>query len=443
MQITKDKLNIAVIGGGGREHAIIRRLAQSRRAGKIYALPGNGGISREHAGSDSCPVTCTGIAATDLEKIVDFVLNNEIDFAAVIPDDPLVMGLCDMLREKGIPCFGPSKAAAIIEGSKAFSKELMKKYGIPTAEYKVFSDADAAAEYAAHHSLPVVVKADGLALGKGVIIAKTHEEAVEAVNDMMRGGKFGRSGATVVVEEFLTGPEVSVLAFTDGKTVVPLPSSMDHKRAGDGDTGLNTGGMGVIAPNPFYTKAAAEQVMQSIILPTLNAMNAEGRTFRGCLYFGLMLTPNGPRVIEYNCRFGDPETQAVLPLVEGDLLEIMIATQAGTLDKCEIKLSDKSSCCLVLASGGYPEKYEKGKLITFDGDVEADCGVCIFHAGTKLGTPDSSEFVTSGGRVAVRDTLEEAVRAAYAAAERVHFDGKYSRSDIGLSALRESRLKNG
>ena len=404
MQITKDKLNIAVIGGGGREHAIIRRLAQSRRAGKIYALPGNGGISREHAGSDSCPVTCTGIAATDLEKIVDFVLNNEIDFAAVIPDDPLVMGLCDMLREKGIPCFGPSKAAAIIEGSKAFSKELMQKYGIPTAEYKVFSDADAAAEYAAHHSLPVVVKADGLALGKGVIIAKTHEEAVEAVNDMMRCGKFGRSGATVVVEEFLTGPEVSVLAFTDGKTVVPLPSSMDHKRAGDGDTGLNTGGMGVIAPNPFYTKAAAEQVMQSIILPTLNAMNAEGRTFRGCLYFGLMLTPNGPRVIEYNCRFGDPETQAVLPLVEGD-------------------------------------------LITFDGDVEADCGVCIFHAGTKLGTPDSSEFVTSGGRVlgitAVRDTLEEAVRAAYAAAERVHFDGKYSRSDIGLSALRESRLKNG
>ena len=300
MQITKDKLNIAVIGGGGREHAIIRRLAQSRRAGKIYALPGNGGISREHAGSDSCPVTCTGIAATDLEKIVDFVLNNEIDFAAVIPDDPLVMGLCDMLREKGIPCFGPSKAAAIIEGSKAFSKELMKKYGIPTAEYKVFSDADATAEYAAHHSLPVVVKADGLALGKGVIIAKTHEEAVEAVNDMMRGGKFGRSGATVVVEEFLTGPEVSVLAFTDGKTVVPLPSSMDHKRAGDGDTGLNTGGMGVIAPNPFYTKAAEKQVMQSIILPTLNAMNAEGRTFRGCLYFGLMLTPNGPRVIEYN-----------------------------------------------------------------------------------------------------------------------------------------------
>ena len=423
MQITKDKFNIAVIGGGGREHAIIRRLAQSRRAGKIYALPGNGGISREHAGNDSCPVTCTGIAATDLEKIVDFVLNNEIDFAAVIPDDPLVMGLCDMLREKGIPCFGPSKAAAIIEGSKAFSKELMKKYGIP-----------------AHHSLPVVVKADGLALGKGVIIAKTHEEAIEAVNDMMRGGKFGRSGATVVVEEFLTGPEVSVLAFTDGKTVVPLPSSMDHKRAGDGD-------MGVIAPNPFYTKAAEEQVMKSIILPTLNAMNAEGRTFRGCLYFGLMLTPNGPRVIEYNCRFGDPETQAVLPLVEGDLLEIMIATQAGTLDKCEIKLSDKSSCCLVLASGGYPEKYEKGKLITFYGDVEADCGVCIFHAGTKLRTPDSSEFVTSGGRVlgitAVRDTLEEAVRAAYAAAERVHFDGKYSRSDIGLSALRESRLKNG
>lgn len=437
MQITKDKLNIAVIGGGGREHAIVKRLAQSRRAGKIYALPGNGGISRE--------AECVGISATDLDGIVDFVLNNDIDFVAVIPDDPLVMGLCDLLREKGIPCFGPDKAAAIIEGSKAFSKELMFKYGIPTAEYKVFSDADAAAEYAAHHSLPVVIKADGLALGKGVIIANTHEEAVNAVNDMMRGGKFGKSGATVVVEEFLTGPEVSVLAFTDGKTVVPLPASMDHKRAGDGDTGLNTGGMGVIAPNPFYTKAA-EQVMQSIILPTLNAMNAEGRTFRGCLYFGLMLTPNGPRVIEYNCRFGDPETQAVLPLVEGDLLEIMLAVQAGTLDCCEIKTADKASCCLVLASGGYPEKYEKGKLITFDGDVEADCNVCLCHAGTRLKAPDSAEYITSGGRVlgivAVRDTLHEAVRAAYAAAERVHFDGKYSRSDIGLSALREESNAN-
>ena len=344
--------------------------------------------------------------------------------------------------------FGPKKNAAILEGSKVFSKELMQKYHIPTAEYRVFDDPKAAEAYLKDkNEYPTVIKADGLALGKGVVIAQNEKEAFDAIASIMEDKIFGESGSQIVIEEFLTGPEVSVLSFTDGKTVRPMVSSMDHKRALDGDQGLNTGGMGTVAPNPYYTADIAQQCMDTIFLPTIRAMQEEGRPFTGCLYFGLMLTPKGPKVIEYNCRFGDPETQAVLPLVEGDLLEIMIATQAGTLDKCEIKLSDKSSCCLVLASGGYPEKYEKGKLITFDGDVEADCGVCIFHAGTKLRTPDSSEFVTSGGRVlgitAVRDTLEEAVRAAYAAAERVHFDGKYSRSDIGLSALRESRLKNG
>ena len=379
-------MKIMVIGGGGREHAIVKAIKKNPKVKTIYALPGNG-------------------------------------------------------------CFGPDAKAAEIESSKVFAKTLMKRYGIPTAAYEVFSEAEAALACLKKASYPAVIKADGLALGKGVIIAQNYGEAEAAIDSIMRARKFGASGSRVVVEEFLSGPEVSVLAFTDGETLVPMVSSMDHKRALDGDLGLNTGGMGTVAPNPYYTKKIADVCMETIFLPTIRAMAAEGRPFRGCLYFGLMLTPNGPRVIEYNCRFGDPETQAVLPLVEGDLLEIMIATQAGTLDKCEIKLSDKSSCCLVLASGGYPEKYEKGKLITFDGDVEADCGVCIFHAGTKLRTPDSSEFVTSGGRVlgitAVRDTLEEAVRAAYAAAERVHFDGKYSRSDIGLSALRESRLKNG
>ena len=435
MQITKDKLNIAVIGGGGREHAIIRRLAQSRRAGKIYALPGNGGISREHAGSDSCPVTCTGIAATDLEKIVDFVLNNEIDFAAVIPDDPLVMGLCDMLREKGIPCFGPSKAAAIIEGSKAFSKELMKKYGIPTAEYKVFSDADAAAEYAAHHSLPVVVKADGLALGKGVIIAKTHEEAVEAVNDMMRGGKFGRSGATVVVEEFLTGPEVSVLAFTDGKCVKPMVSSMDHKRALDGDKGLNTGGMGTVSPNPYYTADIAKECMEKIFLPTIDAMNKEGRTFKGCLYFGLMLTPKGPKVIEYNCRFGDPETQVVLPRLKTDIIDIFEAINSGTLAELDIEWADEACACVIAASGGYPKSYPKGIEITGLENGQKD-GVIVYHAGTAI---KDGKLVTSGGRVlgvtALGSDLQQALDKAYSALDEIHFDNMHFRHDIGKKAL--------
>ena len=433
-------MKILVVGGGGREHAIVWKIAQSPKVDKIYCAPGNGGIAEL--------AECVDIAATDIENMVKFAKDNAIDLVMVAPDDPLVLGMVDAMEKEGIRAFGPRANAAIIEGSKAFSKELMKKYNIPTANYEVFTDSTSAIDYIkAQNTFPTVIKADGLALGKGVIIAQNLEEAEQAVHEMIDDGKFGKSGSRVVIEEFLTGPEVSVLAFTDGKTVKPMVSAQDHKRAYDNDEGLNTGGMGTFSPSRLYDDAKAEECMKNIFVPTIKAMSSEGRPFKGVLYFGLMMTANGVKVIEYNCRFGDPETQAVLPLVEGDLLEIMIATQAGTLDKCEIKLSDKSSCCLVLASGGYPEKYEKGKLITFDGDVEADCGVCIFHAGTKLRTPDSSEFVTSGGRVlgitAVRDTLEEAVRAAYAAAERVHFDGKYSRSDIGLSALRESRLKNG
>ena len=418
-------LDIMVIGGGGREHAIIRALKKSPMAGKIYALPGNGGISED--------AECVNISATDLDGIVEFAKTHKIDFAAVIPDDPLAMGLTDRLRELGIPCFGPSKDAAIIESSKAFAKRLMKKYGIPTADYQVFTDADEALSYIENTKLPVVIKADGLALGKGVIICQTREEAREAVNDMMRGGKFGKSGNTVVIEEFLTGPEVSVLAFTDGKTIVPLPSSMDHKRALDGDQGLNTGGMGVIAPNPYYTAEAMAQTTERIILPTVEAMNKEGRTFKGCLYFGLMLTEDGPKVIEYNCRFGDPETQAVLPLLESDLLKIMLAVENETLADCEVIKSNKCSCCLVLASGGYPEKYEKGKQIAlnnFPKDVE------LFHAGTKK---ENGEFYTNGGRVlgitAVRDDLKTAIDAAYEAASHIEFEKMYMRHDIGKRAL--------
>ena len=422
-----NKLNIAVIGGGGREHAIIKALKKSPLCGHICALPGNGGISED--------AECVPIGATDLEGIVRFCTENPVDFAAVIPDDPLAMGLTDLLREKGVPCFGPSASAAIIESSKAFSKELMKKYGIPTARYETFSDLDAALECVKTHELPVVVKADGLALGKGVIIAETREEAEAAVRAMMVDEKFGKSGKTVVIEEFLTGPEVSVLSFTDGKTIVPMPSGMDHKRALDGDRGLNTGGMGVIAPNPFYTEEMQKATLERIILPTVDAMNREGRTFRGCLYFGLMITKDGPKVIEYNCRFGDPETQAVLPLLESDLLEIMLAVENGTLAEHPIRFRDAASCCLVLASGGYPEKYEKGMPIAFDAMPD---DVLVFHAGTKK---TEQGLVTSGGRVlgltAVRDTLEEAVSAAYEAAKHVSFEKMYYRGDIGARALRK------
>ena len=425
MKNNEKKLNIAVIGGGGREHAIIAALRKSPRAGRIFALPGNGGIAEI--------AECVPVSATDLGAIVRFCTENPVDFCAVIPDDPLAMGLVDLLTEKGIPCFGPNKAAAVIEGSKAFAKELMKKYGIPTARYETFTELEPALECVRRHELPVVIKADGLALGKGVIIAGTREEAEEAVRAMMVDEKFGSSGKTVVIEEFLTGPEVSVLTFTDGSTVVPMPASMDHKRALDGDLGLNTGGMGVIAPNPFYTEELARRTASEIILPTVGAMNCEGRTFRGCLYFGLMMTPDGPKVIEYNCRFGDPETQAVLPLLDGDLLEIMLAVSRGELASCPVSFSDRSSCCLVLASGGYPEKYEKGKEISFT-DMPDD--ILVFHAGTKR---TESGLVTSGGRVlglvAVRDTLEEAVGAAYEAARRVSFDKMYYRGDIGARAL--------
>ncbi len=420
-------MKILVIGGGGREHAIIKALNKSPLIEKIYALPGNGGISAE--------AQCVPISAVDIEAIVDFAVSNSIDFAAVIPDDPLALGAADALRDAGIPCFGPGRKAAIIESSKAFAKELMRKYGIPTAEYRIFDDADAALNYIESAAMPVVIKADGLALGKGVIIAEDVERAREAINSMMREGRFGKSGSTVVIEEFLEGEEVSVLTFTDGKTIVPMPASMDHKRALDFDRGLNTGGMGAVCPNPYYTPEIAKRTLEEIILPTVAAMNAENRTFKGCLYFGLMITKDGPKVIEYNCRFGDPETQAVLPLLESDLAQIMLAVEAERLDSCEIRFSGKASCCVVLASGGYPAAYEKGKPITF---ARLDAPeTYIYHAGTKA---TDSGFITNGGRVlgvtAVRDNLDDAIGAAYAAADTICFENMYRRSDIGARALR-------
>ena len=417
-------MKILVVGGGGREHAIIRSLKKNPQVETIFALPGNGGIAAD--------AVCVNIGATDLDKIVAFAAENAIDYAVVAPDDPLVLGCVDALQEKGIPCFGPSKAAAIIEGSKAFSKDLMKKYGIPTAAYEIFTDLQAALTYLETAPIPTVIKADGLALGKGVIIAQTRQEAKEAVTDMMANAKFGKSGSTVVIEEFLTGPEVSVLAFTDGSCVKPMVSSMDHKRAGDGDTGLNTGGMGTIAPNPYYTETVAAQCMEEIFLPTIAAMNAECRTFKGCLYFGLMLTPNGPKVIEYNCRFGDPETQVVLPLLESDLLTIMTACTNGTLAETEVRFADKHACCVITASAGYPESYAKGKVITFTQEALK----ATFVAGAKL---EGDQLVTSGGRVtgttAIADSLEAAIREAYRLADGVVFENAYRRSDIGQRAL--------
>ena len=417
-------MKLLVVGGGGREHAIIRCLKKNPEVTEIFALPGNGGIAAD--------ATCVSIGATDIDGIVKFAVENAIDYAVVAPDDPLVLGCVDALEAKGIPCFGPRANAAIIEGSKVFSKNLMKKYGIPTAEYAVFEDMDAALSYLDTAAVPTVVKADGLALGKGVIIAQTREEAKKAVRDMMEGGMFGASGSRVVIEEFLTGPEVSVLAFTDGKVVKPMVSSMDHKRIGDHDTGLNTGGMGTVAPNPYYTSEVAEQCMKEIFLPTIAAMNAEGRTFRGCLYFGLMLTPKGPKVIEYNCRFGDPETQVVLPLLESDLLTIMRACTDGTLTDTEVKFSDKNACCVILASNGYPTSYKKGFEITMTEEAAAH----TFVAGAKL---ENGKLLTSGGRVtgttAIADSLEEAIREAYRLSDGVKFEGAYRRSDIGQRAL--------
>lgn len=422
-------MKILVVGSGGREHAIIKALKKNPKAEVIYALPGNGGIAAD--------AVCVDIGAKDIEGIAKFAKDNGIDYAVVAPDDPLVLGAVDALEREGVPCFGPRANAAIIEGSKAFAKQLMKKYGIPTARYETFEEESAAEEYI--DSLPegnIVVKADGLALGKGVIIAESRAEAKAAVRSMMLDGKFGASGSRVVIEEFLTGPEVSVLSFTDGETVVPMVSSMDHKRALDGDKGLNTGGMGVIAPNPYYTEDIARECMERIFLPTVRAMRAEGRIFRGCLYFGLMLTPDGPKVIEYNCRFGDPETQAVLPLLESDLLDIMLACTEGRLKETEVRFSDKASCCLVKASSGYPEKYATGFPITVKGTLDAE----LYIAGAKL---VDGKLLTSGGRVlgvtAVADTLKEAVDAAYRESGKVTFEGEFFRKDIGERALAAKR----
>ena len=418
-------MKIMVIGGGGREHAIIKSLKKSPKTDVIYALPGNAGIAQD--------AECIAIGAKDIPAIVEFAKANAIDFAIVAPDDPLVLGCVDALNEIGIPCFGPEKKAAIIEGSKIFSKNLMKKYGIPTAAYETFTEESAAIEYLTKQQMPIVIKADGLALGKGVIIASTLDEAIEAVRSMMSDKKFGESGSRIVIEEFLTGPEVSVLAFTDGKTLVPMVSSMDHKRALDNDEGLNTGGMGTVAPNPYYTADVAEICMRDIFLPTMNAMNAEGRTFKGCLYFGLMITPNGPKVIEYNCRFGDPETQVVLPLLESDLLEIMLAVSEERLSEVEVKFSTGSACCVIMASNGYPEKYNAGFPIT----VDEDCKCQVYVAGAKFS--DKGEILSNGGRVlgvtATGDCLEEAITKAYEGVSRVHFENAYYRHDIGKRAL--------
>lgn len=418
-------MKIMVVGGGGREHAIIKKLKENKDITEIFAVPGNGGMAKD--------ATLVPIGAKELTKISEFAKSEGIDYAVVAPDDPLVLGLVDELEKIGIPSFGPHKNAAIIEGSKVFSKNLMKKYGIPTATYEVFTSPAEALEYVASCKIPTVVKADGLALGKGVVIAMTREEAVSAVQSIMEDKKFGDSGNSIVIEEFLTGPEVSVLAFTDGKCVKPMVSSMDHKRALDNDEGLNTGGMGTIAPNPYYTEAIAEECMNTIFLPTIEAMNKEGRTFRGCLYFGLMLTPDGPRVIEYNCRFGDPETQVVLPLLESDLLTIMQATTNGTLSECEVKFRDKSACCVIMASGGYPESYKSG----FEIKVESGAEGSLYIAGAKL---DGDRLLTAGGRVLgvteIADTLAEAIESAYKTVELVSFEGAHYRRDIGKRAMK-------
>lgn len=423
-------MDILVVGGGGREHAVIKALNKSRRSGKIYALPGNGGIAED--------AECFPVKATDIEGIVRFARERKVDFAVVTPDDPLVLGCVDALEAAGIPCFGPTKDAAVIEGSKVFSKELMKKYGIPTAKSETFSEPEAAVAYLKNAPYPAVIKADGLALGKGVVIAQNFGEAEAAVKNMMVDHVFGASGSRILVEEFLTGPEVSVLSFTDGNIVVPMLSSMDHKRAKDGDEGLNTGGMGTVAPNPYYTEEIAKECMEQIFLPTIRAMKAEGRTFKGCLYFGLMLTKDGPKVIEYNCRFGDPETQVVLPLLTSDLLEIMLAVRGGTLREDMVRFREGAACCVVLASEGYPQKYETGFEIALP---ETGPNEDIYIAGARK---QGDKLVTSGGRVlgavATAEDLPRAVEAAYALAGRISFQNAYMRHDIGRRAL--AALKN-
>ncbi len=421
-------MNILIVGGGGREHAVVKALKQNKKVEKIYALPGNGGIAREEGAE------CFPVKATDLDGIVAFAKSHKIDFAAITQDDPLVMGCVDRLEELGIPCFGPNKAAAIIEGSKVYSKDLMKKYGIPTAESETFTDAEAAIDYLKTCDYPTVVKADGLAAGKGAVIAISFEEAKKTVEEIMVKKVFGASGNKILIEEFLTGPEVSVLSFTDGKVIVPMVSSMDHKRAKDNDEGLNTGGMGTVAPNPYYTEEVQKECMEKIFLPTVNALNREGRTFKGCIFFGLMLTPKGAKVIEYNCRFGDPETQVVLPLLESDLLEIMLAVREGRLKEEAVHFRKGAACCVIVASDGYPSHYETGYEITLPETKE---GEYLYVAGAKA---EGEKLLTSGGRVlgasAVGNTLREAIDGAYALAEGVRFENAYMRRDIGQRALK-------
>ena len=425
-------MKLMVIGGGGREHAIIKKLKENPAVEEIYCLPGNGGIAAD-------AVCVPEIGAKDIPAQVEFAKVHRIDYAVVAPDDPLALGAVDALTEAGIPCFGPDKKAAVIEASKAFSKDLMKKYGIPTAKYELFTDADAACAYIDSQGAPIVVKADGLALGKGVVVAQTVEEAKAAVRSMIEDKAFGQSGARVVIEEFMEGPEVSVLSFTDGETVVPMVSSMDHKCALDGDKGPNTGGMGTIAPNPCYTEKIADECMQTIFLPTIRAMKAEGRPFKGVIYFGLMLTADGPKVVEYNARFGDPECQAVLSLLETDLMDILEACVDGTLDQMDVKFKDAASCCLVLASGGYPVAYEKGKEITGLDQVK---DAVVFHAGTR---EEDGKILTNGGRVlgvtAVADDIPSAQQKAYDAVDKIHFDGAHYRQDIAWRALRRLKAK--
>ena len=419
-------MKILVVGGGGREHAIIKKIKQNPEVTEIVCLPGNAGIAAD--------AECVNIKATDIDGIVGYVKGHPVDFAVVAPDDPLALGCVDRLHELGVKCFGPDAKAARIEASKVFAKNLMKKYGIPTAAYESFEDARKALDHVKNCPLPIVVKADGLALGKGVTICFTRDEAAAAVKAAMLDGAFGASGSRVVIEEYLEGPEVSVLAFTDGHVVKPMVSSMDHKRVGDGDVGPNTGGMGTIAPNPCYTPEVAERCMREIFLPTVAAMNAEGCPFKGCLYFGLMVTKDGPKVIEYNCRFGDPETQVVLPLMKSDLLTVMLAVENGTLADTPVEFEDGAACCVMLASGGYPGKYEKGKVIDLGraGDMAE-----IYHSGT--GRNEKGELVTAGGRVlsvcCTADDLQTAIEKAYRAADEVKWDGMILRRDIGKRAL--------
>ena len=422
-------MNLLVIGGGGREHAIIKKLRENKQVKKIYALPGNGGIGED--------AQCVPIKATDVEGVLEFAKSHKVDFAAVIPDDPLALGMADKLREMGIPTFGPTAQAAEIESSKVFAKNLMQKYHIPTADYQVFDQAEKAMEYiTSKNKYPVVIKADGLALGKGVIIAADPQAAKEAVEAIMNEKIFGKSGDHVIVEEFLQGPEVSVLSFTDGETLRPMVTSMDHKRAYDGDEGPNTGGMGAVAPNPYYTKEVAERCMEEIFLPTIRAMKQEGRPFQGCLYFGLMLTEDGPKVIEYNCRFGDPETQVVLPLLKTDLLTIFQAVMEGKLSEQKVEFLDKAACCVILASGGYPKNYYTGLPISGIEDAEQMEDVSVYHAGTKM---EDGKLLTAGGRVlgvtALANDLSGAMEKAYEAAGKIHFDNMHYRRDIGRRAL--------